>query len=94
MILEVESSNTIDVVKNKIQDKTGIPPSMQLLVYYSRVLEDGLTLANYYIKDESTVLLLTKATTQSCSGSMQIFISRLKGTPHRLYHPAFMSFLL
>lgn len=64
LTLEMESGDSIDNVKQKIQGKNGIAPDQQYLYFSGKFLENGCTLADYNAQKECTIWLSKEKITE------------------------------
>jgi len=77
--LQVDVNNTISEIKEKIQDKEGIPPEQQRLIFNGNQLEDGKTLAEYNIEEGSCLHLVLRLRGGT---QIEIIIKSIEGATH------------
>ena len=75
LTIEVEPSDSVDILRMKIHEKTGLPPQSQRLIVFGKLeLKDGRALFDYDIKKDMTIMLVLRL-----RAGMSIFIKTLTG---------------
>lgn len=67
LVLDLEETDTIEIVKRKIEEQTDIPPDQQNLMFKKKCLEDGCTITDYDIQKDSVLVLVRRRLPDSVS---------------------------